>query len=112
MRSATKEERESVDCYIKSISHKTGLMSVANGVDYKVDFKLDDLDFYVKHPKSDMSNVYKIRINGKVYLAADRVLEIIDTAQTYKMYPGQEDKYIDKRVMREAVLALKGGEQE
>ena len=40
------------------------------------------------------------------------ILEIIDTAQTYKMYPGQEDTYIDKRVMREAVLALKGGEQE
>lgn len=53
-------------------------MSVANGVDYKVGFELDDLDFYVKHPKADMSNVYKIRINGKVYLAADEVLEITD----------------------------------
>ena len=108
MRSVTKEERESVDRYITSILHKTGLMYVTDGVDYKVDFELNDLDFYVENPKADMSNVYKIRVNGKVYLAADRVLEIIDTAQTYKMYPGQEDTYIDKRVLREAVEALRG----
>lgn len=42
----------------------------------------------------------------------DKVLEIIDTAQTYKMFEGQEDTYIDKRVMREAVEAMKGGEQD
>ena len=41
----------------------------------------------------------------------DDVLEIIDTAQTYKMYPGEEDTYIDKSVLREAVEALRG-EQE
>lgn len=38
----------------------------------------------------------------------DKLLEIIDTAQTYKMYPGQKDTYIDKRVLREAVEALRG----
>lgn len=37
----------------------------------------------------------------------DKVLEIINTAQTYKMFEGQEDTYIDKRVLREAVLALR-----
>lgn len=39
------------------------------------------------------------------------VLEIIDTAQTYKMQEGETDTYIDKRVLRDAVKALKGGEE-
>lgn len=43
--------------------------------------------------------------------AFNEVLEIIDTAQTYKMYPGEEDTYIDKRVLREAVMEMKGDEQ-
>lgn len=39
----------------------------------------------------------------------DEVLEIIDTAQTYKMFEGEEDTYLDKGVLREAVMELKGG---
>lgn len=41
----------------------------------------------------------------------DNVLEVIDTAQTYKMFEGQEDTYLDQRELRKAVLALRG-EQE
>lgn len=43
--------------------------------------------------------------------ALDEVLDIIDTAQTYKMFEGQEDTYLDKMVLKEAVEALRGGEQ-
>lgn len=39
----------------------------------------------------------------------DKVLEIIDTSQTYKMTAGEGDTYIDKRVLREAVEALREG---
>lgn len=46
--------------------------------------------------------LYALRDNPPI----DKVLEIIDTAQTYKMYPGEEDTYIDKSVIREAVKAL------
>lgn len=49
-------------------------------------------------------------VTKAVYIRADKVLEIIDTAQTYKMYPGEEDTYIDKMVIRKAILALKWGE--
>ena len=41
----------------------------------------------------------------------DRILEIIDTSQTYKMTAGEEDTYIDKRVLREAVEALREGKE-
>lgn len=37
----------------------------------------DDIGFIAKHPEADMSNVNRIIINGKVYLAADKILEII-----------------------------------
>ena len=40
----------------------------------------------------------------------DRVLEIIDKAQTYKMEVGSTDLYVDREELREAVLTLKGGE--
>ena len=36
-----------------------------------------DFDFTAEHPKADMSKVDVIRVNGKEYLAADNVLEII-----------------------------------
>lgn len=39
------------------------------------------------------------------------VLEIIDTAQTYKMFVGEEDTYIDKRELREAVEELREGKE-
>ena len=35
------------------------------------------------------------------------VLDLIDGSQTYKMTAGEEDTYIDKRVLREAVEALR-----
>ena len=37
----------------------------------------------------------------------DAVLSLIDAAQTYKMTAGEEDTYIDKRALREAVEALR-----
>ena len=42
----------------------------------------------------------------------NEVLDLIDTAQTYKMASGDTDTYIDKRVLKEAVEALAEGEQE
>lgn len=42
----------------------------------------------------------------------DRVLEIIEKAQTYKMAVGSTDLFIDREAFRDEVLALKGGEQE
>lgn len=50
---------------------------------------------------------YALKDNSKI----DCVLEIIDTAQTYKMFEGQEETYLDKRVLRDAVQALKGGKE-
>lgn len=43
--------------------------------------------------------------------AINRILEIIDTSQTYKMTAGDTDTYIDKRVLREAVEALREGKE-
>lgn len=39
---------------------------------------MDDLGFVAEHPKADMSKVDVIRVNGKEYLAADKVLEIVE----------------------------------
>lgn len=68
-----------------------------------------------KHIEDDLHNAARF-IAGEVYdmlctyeqTMIDKVLEIIDTAQTYKMFEGQEDTYIDKKVLREVVEALRG----
>lgn len=116
MRPATKEERESVDRYIKSISHKTGIVCAAGNVDYEEDFEIDDIDFVAEHPKADMSKVNRIIVNGKVYLSVDKVLELIDelsdTKSLVKATP--LGSYLHKtyaRRMKEAVKKLKGGKQ-
>lgn len=36
----------------------------------------------------------------------NEVLDLIDTAQTYKMEAGETDTYIDKQALRDAVEAL------
>jgi hypothetical protein len=109
MRSATKEERESVDRYIKSIAHKTGIMYMTGDVDYKEDFGIDDIDFFGEHPKADTSNVNRIRINGKVYLAADSVLEIIDKWKYDDTWCVREDIWNERMdAIKGEVLALKG----
>lgn len=59
---------------------------------------IDDIDVIGLHDKT----IDKKR----EFVALDRVLEIIDTSQTYKMFAGEEDTYIDKRELREAVEAL------
>lgn len=104
MRSATKEERESVDRYIKSISHKTGIEFAAGDDDYEEDF-----DFIAEHPKADMSKVNTIRVNGKEYVSIDYVLEIIDQLET-KEIRGTVDKEVGYQEaiddFREAVKAL------
>lgn len=41
----------------------------------------------------------------------DRVLEIIDKAQTYKMEVGSTDLYVDREALKEDVLDLKGDEE-
>lgn len=46
-----------------------------------------------------------LRDGKKIIINA--VLGLIDGSQTYKMASGEEDTYIDKRVLREAVEALR-----
>ena len=111
MRPATKEERESVDRYIKSISHKTGLVYAAGDIDYEKDFEIDEIDFIAEHPKADMSNVNKIRINGKVYLAVEDVMRIVEYAnqkagdKTYIVMPYGRF-YSQAQYIKEKVLEL------
>ena len=117
MRPATKEERESVDRYIKSIAHRTGIVYMPDGVDYKEDFEIDDIDFFREHPKADMSKVDRIRINGKTYLAADKILEIISEAaeefeQGYALDTSKYGFACAASLIREKVIALKGGDRE
>lgn len=74
----------------------------------------DEIDFTTEHPKADMSGVDRIRVNGKVYLAADRVLEILD-AEATKIELGGYGKVHGKVYMEEVravVEALKGGKDE
>lgn len=39
--------------------------------------EVEEIDFIAEHQKADMSKVDRITINKKVYLSADKVLEII-----------------------------------
>ena len=52
------------------------------------------------------SERFEVLIDG--YVSIDRVLEIIDEAQTYKMAVGSTDLFIDREAFRDEVLALKG----
>lgn len=59
-----------------------------------------DFDFIAEHPKADMSKVDVIRVNGKEYLAADKVLEIIGMIKKGTPMPKgyqnpEHDGYID-----------------
>lgn len=61
---------------------------------------------------TNLIDVYTVGMFDAVYKTANRetiedVLNLIDAAQTYKMTSGEEDTYIDKRVLREAVEALR-----
>lgn len=71
-------------------------------VDYKEDFTADDIDFCREHPKADMTN-NRIIINGKVYLAADKIMEIMTEAENHDQYFRYAYGEIEK---------LKEGEQE
>lgn len=103
MRPATKEERESVDNYIKLIANKTGIVYTAGDVDYKEDI---NIDFFRERPKADMSNVNRVRINKKVYLSADKVLEILDEVAQ------MADQNMPLELVNRRVKTLKEGGQE
>lgn len=76
---------------------------------------IDEIDFVEEHKKADLSKINVVRVNGKVYLAADKVLEIID-GLVKKEIMGSIDNEIgyDEAIddFREAVEALKGGADE
>lgn len=57
-------------------------------------------------PVQTIAAVYSCGIKEGIRIALDNILGLIDAAQTYKMTAGEEDTYIDKRVLREAVEAL------
>ena len=63
----------------------------------------DEIDFIAEHPKADMSEVNTIRVNGKVYLAADKIMESMTEAENHDQYFRYAYGEIEK---------LKGGEQE
>ncbi len=72
---------------------------------------IDEIDFTAEHPKADMSKVDRAIINGKVYLAADRVLEIIDKATAdYEAMPTEIDVGREKAVIsfekKDGMLAM------
>ena len=75
----------------------------------------DDIDFIAKHPEANMSNETdenRIRFNGKVYLAADKVLEIIYKLDVENMgfFPDWSHEYEAAcKDFRTAVEALKEG---
>ncbi len=73
---------------------------------------IDEIDFVEEHKKADLSEINVVRVNGKVYLAADKVLEIID-GLAKKEIMGSIDNEVgyDEAIddFREAVEALKGG---
>ena len=61
-------------------------------------------------------DTYRLEIYGEGFDhgwgdAINAVLSLIDGSQTYKMTEGEEDTYIDKRVIREAVKALREEEE-
>lgn len=79
----------------------------------------EDFDFIAEHPKADMSKVDVIRVNDKEYLAADKVLEIIDAR--IKLLEDIEQggynhlsRYVagatanDHRIVKNQIEALKG----
>lgn len=78
----------------------------------------EEIDFNAEHPKADMSGVDRIIVNGKVYLAANKVSEIIDAkirdSVSNTEYIEESETPIYKALMelRAEFIALKGGEQE
>lgn len=84
---------------------------------------IDEIYFTAEHRKADMSKVNRIIVNGKVYLAADELLENIDAfyagVNAYKTGRGGEIDFMKKdgilaglSMARFFVERLKGGEQE
>lgn len=74
---------------------------------------IDEIDFIAEHREADMSNVNRIIINGKVYLAADKVLEIPDEVSHESSRGGVYwNSAQTVKVLRRRIMALKGGEQE
>lgn len=84
---------------------------------------MDDLGFVAEHPKKDMSDVNRIRVNGKLFVAIDRVLEIIDSevekAEGFRDCANNMSgsDYYDTlaegmEIIRAAVKALQEGEKE
>lgn len=66
-----------------------------------------DFDFTADHPKMDMSNVNRIRVNDKVFLAADKVLDMID-GWLYKNPP--DYRHIGRMAgEREALTQMRAG---
>lgn len=78
---------------------------------------MDEIDFVAEHPKKDMSKVNRIIVNGKVYLAADKVLEIIDIETSDPSSGEDGDEPMSHAagwmacgfLIKDKVLALKGG---
>lgn len=69
---------------------------------------MEDFDFTAEHPKADMSKVDVIRVNGKEYLAADKVMAIIEDVRRDANYGYMFDMV---KEIRRRIEELKGGDK-
>lgn len=63
---------------------------------------------YFEQMFPSLVNADAFTIGNRRFVSMDKMLEIIDKAQTYKMAVGSTDLYIDREEFRNEVLALKG----
>ena len=111
------DKNNSVRCLDKSFTNAAIGFSFLNYFHAYDEINLDLLisELLRKHPEADMSNANKIIFNGKVYLAAGKVLEIIHKLDNENMgFPDWSHEYetacTDFRT--EVIALLKGDENE